>query len=42
MVKTRIIPAVGKHVIAERALAGGNQHVGVEETAGFGVIETGV
>jgi len=34
----RIIYTVGKHIVAEGALAGGDEGVGVEETADFGVI----
>jgi hypothetical protein len=33
-----IIAAVGKHVIAQHALAGGYEGIGVEEAAQFGII----
>ena len=36
----RIVPAVSKHVIAEEALAGGDEGVGVEEAADGGVVIT--
>ena len=36
----RVVPAVGKHVIAQEALTGGNKGVGVEESAPGGVVIT--
>ena len=36
----RSIVAIGKHVIAEEALAGGDEGVGVEEAADGGVVIT--
>ena len=36
----RIIAAVGKHVIAEDALTGGDEGVGVDEAADLGIIIT--
>ena len=38
----RIIKAVGKHVIAQQALAGGDEGIGVEEAAQFGIIIAGL
>ena len=35
-----VIVAVGKHVIAEQALAGGNKCVGVDEPPDLGVVIT--
>jgi hypothetical protein len=35
-----IITAVGKHVIAEDALAGGNEGIGVDEAADGGIVIT--
>ena len=34
----RIIPAIGKHVIAQYALAGGDEGVGVEEATDCGIV----
>ena len=34
----RIIPTIRKHIVSEQALAGGNEYVGIEEPAPFGVI----
>ena len=36
----RIIAAVGKHVVAEDALAGGDIGVGIDESTDFGVVIT--
>ena len=36
----RIVQTVGKHVIAENTLAGGNEGIGVEETAECGIVIT--
>ena len=33
-----IVHTVGEHVIAQEALAGGNEGVGIEESAPFGVV----
>ena len=38
----RIIQAIGKHVIAKYALAGGGVGVGVDESAQFGIVITGL
>ena len=38
MVITGIVHTIRKHVIAQQTLAGGNEYVGVEEPAPFGVI----
>ena len=38
----RIIPAIGKHIVAEEALAGGNEDVGIDESADFGIVITGL
>ena len=35
-----IVPAIGKHVIAEEALAGGDEGVGVDKSADGGVVIT--
>ena len=37
-----IISAIGKHVIAEYALAGRNEGVGVEESADGGIVISGL
>lgn len=37
----RIVIAIGKHVIAEQALAGGDEGVGVDEPTDLGVVITG-
>ena len=37
-----VVSTIGKHVIAEQALAGGGEGVGVEEATGFGVIVAGL
>ena len=36
----RVIAAVGKHVIAQEALTGGDEGIGVEESAPGGVVIT--
>ena len=38
----RIVEAIGKHVIAQQALAGGGEGVGIEEAGGGGVIVAGL
>ena len=38
----RIIPAIGKHVIAQDALSCGGKGVGIEESAYFGIIISGL
>ena len=38
----RIVAAVGKHVIAEDALAGGDEGIGVDKSADGGVVITGL
>jgi hypothetical protein len=38
----RIVQAVGEHVIAEQALAGGGVCVGVDESAEAGIVITGL
>ena len=38
----RIIEAIRKHIVAEETLAGGDEGIGVEETAPLGVIITGL
>ena len=38
----RIIPAIRKHVIAQQALAGGDEGVGIDEAADSGVVITGL
>ncbi len=35
-----VIPAVRKHIVSEQALAGGNENIGVDEAAPFGVVIT--
>ena len=35
-----IIIAIGKHVIAQKTLAGGGKRIRVDESAGFGVVIT--
>ena len=37
-----VIPTIGKHVIAENTLAGGNEGVGVDEAGDFGVVISGL
>jgi hypothetical protein len=37
-----VIPTIGKHVIAENTLAGGNEGIGVDESADCGVVITGL
>lgn len=37
-----VIPTIGKHVIAENTLAGGNEGIGVDEAADCGVVITGL
>ena len=34
--------AIGKHVIAQDALAGGNERIGVDESAQFGIVIPGL
>ena len=34
----RIIPAIGKHVIAQESLAGGDEGIGVDESAPGGIV----
>ena len=36
----RTIPAIGKHIVAQYSLAGGDEGIGVEETAEFRIIIT--
>ena len=38
----RVVPAVGEHIIAEEALAGGGVGVGVDESADGGVVVAGL
>ena len=38
----RIIPTVGKHIIAQEPLAGGGVGVGIEESAYLGIVITGL
>ena len=38
----RISAAVGKHIIAEDALAGRNERIGIDEPAYFGIVITGL
>ena len=38
----RTIIAIGKHIIAEDALPGSSKFVGIEESAGFGVVVAGL
>ena len=38
----RIIPAVGKHIVAQEALAGGGKDVGVDESAEAGIVIAGL
>ena len=38
----RIISTIGKHVIAQNALAGACVGVGIEESAQFGIVITGL
>ena len=38
----RIIPTIGKHVIAEDALAGAGIGVGIDESAQFGIVIAGL
>ena len=38
----RIIPTVGKHVVSEETLAGGNEGVCIDESAPLGVIVAGL
>ena len=38
----RIIQTVGKHVIAQDALAGGGVGIGIDESAQFGIVVTGL
>ena len=37
-----IIATIGKHVIAQQALASGNEGIGVKEAAQFGIIIAGL
>jgi len=37
-----IIPAVGKHIVSEQALAGGDEGICVEESAPGGVVVAGL
>ena len=39
-VKNRIVQAIRKHVIAQDALAGGDEGIGVEEAAYCGIVIT--
>ena len=39
-IANRIIPTVGKHVITEDTLTSGNEGVGVDESADFGIVIT--
>ena len=38
MVITGIVHTIRKHIVSEQALAGGNEYVGVEEPAPFGIV----
>ena len=37
-----IIQAIGKHVIAQNTLAGGDESIGVEEASDCGIVITGL
>ena len=41
-VDNRIIQAIGKHIIAEDALAGRNQCIGIDESADLRIVITGL
>ncbi len=38
----RVIATVGKHVIAQYTLSGGNEHVSINESAQLGIVITGL
>ena len=39
---SRIISTIGKHIVAQNALAGGSVGVGIDKSAQFGVVITGL
>ena len=38
----RIVQTIGKHVIAQDTLAGGGVSIGIDESAQFGIVVTGL
>ena len=40
--KHGIIPAIGKHVIAQGALASGDEGIGINKSTDFGIVVTGL
>ena len=38
----RIVQTIGKHVIAQDTLAGGGVSIGIDESAQFGIVITGL